>query len=1102
MNSGEPSLTDEQRVLLDRILAGKQSVAPAAIPTGAPAEPLPLSEGQRNIWAIEALAPGTTLNHLGCIVSIRRSLDLEIFRASVNQVVSLHDALRTTIDAEAGEPHQRIAAALQVNVPLTDCRHRRTPDVHTMMQTELRRPFAFATEPLFRLALYRIEDEVYELLFVLHHVIGDGGSMGLFLKDLMESYAALASHNGAMTRSPASVRYADYLHWRTHDPERDRREQEALRFWKRALVSDLEPATLAADRRNASLIVDRSERVVRTIKADVHGQVERTRRRLGISFASCVLAAAAVALHRFSGASRPVIGVYVSRRQHPATLSMVGMFVHTIPAPMQCGDNPSFRVLAEAAHQLLGQAGAQEEISIGRLARALCLPRSDGANPLFRVAISFQRRPPPLASHALHFRNFHYEPSGVAIHDMLVNVFDDDSGVGLAIDYRATRYERETIECFAAALEAILANAACNPDMPIAELPLTAVEHTQPLWARWLGRRSVISSSSILHRIEMTLAERAERVAVSTVSGSSMTYAELDQRSDRLRAALEARGLQRNDRVAILVAKGSDWPVAVLAVMKAGGCFIPIDIRHPRKYVELIVDDAKPRFVLVDGTRASLCAGLPVECVAVDAHSAVTPSGRRADRRVPELAPTDAAYIIYTSGTTGRPKGVRISHGSLVNVIESLAQRPGFRNSDTILSTASPGFDISIVDLLLPLAIGGHLAILPSDIVHDGEAIVRALSAFDVTVMQATPSIWQLLLAAGWTGKSNLTIWSGGEALPPALATQLLTRCRELWNVYGPTEATVWSTVQRIDAGNEHIGLGTPVDNTEIFVLEPGNLQPALPGMQGELWIGGAGVALGYLNRPELDVEKFQSLDIPGRGRVRTYRTGDLVQVLPGGVLEFVGRRDQQVKLRGYRVELGEIDVAACEHPEIVEAAAVVREINASDKRLILYYRSRHAVPVNDLRRHLEERLPAAMVPSSYVRVESMPRTYADKLDTRALPAIGTDNVVEGAQAAANEAERRVLRHWCTTLQRSDIDVERQFFEQGGDSLLMMALKARLEQEFAAVIAVADLYRFPTIRSFARHLAVDKSAHTDDHAARAARRATAKQTLRRNRQRE
>jgi amino acid adenylation domain-containing protein len=1079
----EEALSEEQRALLEHMIAGRHVAATATVPEGIFGERGPLSARQLELWIVDELSPGTPVNNLACVCRIERSIDVDVFRAAIAHVVSRHQALRTTIERRDGPPEQVIARALEppfsfVDVSAADAPRKAADDA---ARAAVRDPFARG-EPLVRFRLVRLANELHELVLVIHHAVGDGWSVGAVLAETFDAYAATRA--GKAPDARVTVGHADYVKWVTEQHNAGARAAEAHAFFRDLLSAASEPATIAPDHADARGFTGRSERIVLSLEAATRERIERGRRGESVSMASAFIASVGVALARYAGAKRPCVGVYVSGRSDPLTETMVGSMVHTVPVVVDLNDDPSLGDLLRRVQRLLGRAAALEAVPIGELASGLGVTREDGINPFFRVAVSVQQRLPSLEHHGVTFGPIPYEACGDVAHDVLFSLFDSPEALRVAVDYRSERYDAATIAGFARSVVSVLEQVGAANERRASDVSVIG-DAEEELSRRWVGEPRIHVEPTILAMIDRAVAQRGDHVAVAA-DGSTLTYRELDMRAGALAAVLRARGVVNRDRVAVVVSKSESWPIAVFAVLKAGACFVPFDARSPRRQLELAFEDATPKLVIADRSTTALVADLGVEVIDVTASGGPPMDAPFTAR------PDDTAYVIFTSGSTGRPKGVCISHASLVNLIGALRLRPGFSEDDVLFSVASIGFDMSIADLFLPLASGGTLAMTSGGAERMGDELGSALESSGATVMEATPSVWRLLLASGWTGKPDLAIWCGGEAMSAALATQLLRRGRVLWNMYGPTETTVWSMAARID-DDDRIGLGLPLDRTEVFVLQP-NGQHALVGMPGEIWIGGAGVAVGYLNRQDLERERFRSLPLGARS-VHAYRTGDLARPLANGDLEFIGRADRQVKLRGYRIELGELEAVACEHPAVDAAAATIREYAPGDRRLLLYYVAKSSMlEPHEMRAHLEATLPAQMIPAQCIVLEALPYNSSGKVDFGRLPQADADTTQTAMPLG--DLERRVFEQWQTVLRRQDIDPDRQFFEQGGDSMLALTLRDRLERELGSSVPMTALYRYPTVRTFARCVGAPAETKTRSYEADAQRRGALREAMR------
>ena len=552
----------------------------------------------------------------------------------------------------------------------------------------------------------------------------------------------------------------------------------------------------------------------------------------------------------------------------------------------------------------------------------------------------------------------------------------------------------------------------------------------------------------------------------------SLTYEELDRQSNRLASYLMGAGVRPEAPIGLYIGRSPEMLVAMLGVLKAGGAYTPLDPAFPKDRISWMIEDSQPLMVL---TQSWLVPGLPdhrarMLCLDDDwgadaTEPANAPSGL--------VGPDNLAYIIYTSGSTGKPKGVQISHRSVVNFLESMRSEPGLGEKATLLAVTTLSFDIAVLELFLPLVTGASVVIASREAASDGIQLAELIDRSGATVMQATPATWRLLIDTGWKGRKGLTILCGGEALPRSLANRLTKSCLSVWNMYGPTETTVWSTIQRVTEGSEKIPIGRPIAETQVYVLDS-HLRPAAAGEEGELYIGGVGLARGYRNRPELTAERFVPDPFGGRPGARLYRTGDLARFLPDGTLECLGRVDNQVKIRGYRIELGEIEAEIARHPTVRDAVVVTREDESGEKRLVAYLvpRPGQSPRVAELRQSLQERLPNYMVPSSFVFLNALPLTPNGKVDRLALPVPDNQSpsTAQKVDVARDQIEARLVRVWERVLGVRPIGVRDNIFELGVHSLTAARLFVEIERSFGKKLPPGSLFLSPTIEQLAESL--------------------------------
>jgi len=733
-------------------------------------------------------------------------------------------------------------------------------------------------------------------------------------------------------------------------------------------------------------------------------------------------------------------------------------------------------VPAEEPSLALVCAEVSAELTFGELMRAvsrdLDVARADrsvarDALPELRAALAPMR---PGVAHAMFA--WHHEAlqsSAMALANVDLGRFGGGAGETPAsgVRYRSGVFESSAVRRLVGHLQVLLGAAVRDPGQRIVTLPLLTREEldTRTCWND--TARPYRSDASLVELLRERAAASPDAVAVE-LEGSALTYAELDERANRLAGYLSNRGVGRETLVALLLERSLDMIVAVLGVQRAGGAYIPIDSDYPRERVEFMLSDAAPALVLVhESLRAKLPERLPGVISLDGERSAIAAAPSTPPRRMPDTG--DLAYVIYTSGSTGRPKGVQIEHRQVVNFLKGMEAAVQLQPGHTLVGVAPLAFDISGLDMYLPLTSGARLVVAPREVAGDPKALLALMERVKVSHMQATPATWRMLVEAGWRGDPGLTILCGGEALPTQLAGQLLERAREVWNLYGPTEATIWATMQRLRA-NESVTIGRPMANVTAHVVDAA-LQPVPVGVPGELFLGGAGIARGYLKRPELTAERFVPDPFAREPGARMYRTGDVVRYCSDGRIDYLGRADFQVKLRGYRIELGEVEAALSTQTDVRAAVAMVREDAPGEQRLVAYVVLRYGSSVAPprLRRALLERLPRYMVPDAIVLLEELPLNTNGKVDRAKLPAPGRrPGGGEGYVTARSALERRLVAIWEEVLDIRPVGITDDFFDLGANSLAAARVFDRIERELGAKLPLSPLFAAPTIEKLAQ----------------------------------
>ena len=756
-----------------------------------------------------------------------------------------------------------------------------------------------------------------------------------------------------------------------------------------------------------------------------------------------VIAAWALLLSRYSGEEDVVIGVAKSRRP-PGFENSIGMFINTLPLRVRVApDTPASTWLREVELQQQ-ELVAHEHTPLVHIQKWSDVPA--GAQ-LFESLVIIEDTAPP---HRLHERTSY--PLTLTA-----------SPESIRITYDRRRIDDATARRVAGHLETLLAH--LHEERPLSTLPILTGRERQQLLVDWNATaRDFPVEQCIHHLFEAQAAKTPDRVAVS-FEGRTVTYRELNARAEEIARQLRALGVGPDVFVGILVERSPDMVAALLGILKAGGAYVPLDPMYPVDRLEYMLEDSKAPVLITQQSLAGLVKAPGAATLLLDGAPASSPAGPGASRSRHD----NLAYVIYTSGSTGKPKGVQIPHRAAVNFLHSMAEAPGLAEDDVLLAVTTLSFDIAGLELYLPLITGARLELASRETAADGRRLAEELQRTGATVMQATPATWRMLLEAGWEGDRQLKILCGGEALSGDLAERLLARCGSLWNMYGPTETTIWSTVNRVERGDgTTISIGRPIANTDVYLLDR-NLQPVPIGVAGELHIGGIGLARGYLNRPELTAEKF--IPDPFRGG-RMYKTGDAARYLPDGRIEYLNRLDNQVKLRGYRIELGEIEAALRKHPGINEAVVVVRS-DTGAKALAAYFIPNEPAPnVPELREFLKESLPEYMVPSFFVPLDAFPLTPNGKVDRKVLPA--PDRSIREDEDSfvppRDELETRLATIWSDVLGAPRVGIRDNFFELGGESILALRMFVQIEQQFGRKLPLATLIQANTIEALANAL--------------------------------
>lgn len=1027
---------------------------------GAVGSESPLSFAQQRLWFLYRLAPTSPQYNIGRISRVRASIDIPMFRQSLQDLFQRHPAFRTRIFEENGVPRQQIMPASVLDLDV-----REAPGVPEADRPRVAQALSIAMlrEPLdltsgrvgaVRVVLFAPDDHI--VLLTLHHILSDGLSFDIVARDLFELYHARIERRAPVLPVLTST-YVDYAARERLRAKSEGFKEEAA-FWREALAEAPPLLDLPTDRRRPTIASTTGARIHRRIDVDTISALRALARTEGVTLFMVILAVWQTLLARLSGQSDVIVGTPVSMRDQSEYENVVGCFVNNIVLRGDLSGAPSFRELLQRTKARVLGAFRNATFPFDMVVETLKPRRTAAYAPVFQVLFS-------LLSSAPAEEGEEMDETGATRFDLSIEAsFFADGAMKTSYEYATDLFDAETIERLHRQFATLLRAAGNDPSRSLADVPL-ATDDEHLLCRTWNGAQLAFDHSvTVPALIRSAVAKSPDAVAVRS-GDERITYAALDRRIDELARTLVAKGVGPGERVAVAMPRTPDLPAALAAVLRTGAAYIPIDPSHPRERIALILEDAAAICGIAVAETASVLGDL--DTVLIDRTLQPESADTVPDPRINTDSP---AYLNYTSGSTGTPKGVLVSHRNLISFLAAMQEMPGLEAGARLLAVTTPSFDIAGLELWLPLISQATVVLASETEARDGAALARLIAQHDIDCLQATPTTWRLLLESGWQGKADMKALCGGEAMPLDLAPALLDRVASLWNVYGPTETTIWSTIHRVrpeDFDAARIPIGKPIANTRVYVVEPtGVLAPI--GVPGEILIAGEGVGLGYRNLPALTAEKFVDLEAGGRME-RVYHTGDLARWRGDGLLDFLGRRDQQVKIRGFRIELGEVEAAIVSHPEVKQAYISVAD-GAGGPTLVAYvvFEAGCAPTTTELRQHMRARLPAYMQPSMFVSLDIVPLSPNGKVDRRQLP----DPFRHGRSSKRSDealrpgTEQLIAEIWCEHLEAESVAPGDNFYELGGHSLLSLRVAAAIERRTGRRIDPRVIF-FQTLRELA-----------------------------------
>jgi len=1056
---------------------------------GQPGQPFPLSFSQERLWFLDQFQPGSPLYNVPMSLRLRGRLNVDALLQTFQEIIRRHEVLRTIFSALDGEPVQIVLPAVPLDMPLVDLTtpgadqtpaEQREARLAELAETEAQQPFDLAHPPLLRVQLIKLDTDDHALLATIHHIVSDGWSMGILIREVVALYSAFCE-NRPSPLAELPVQYADFAVW-----QRGRLHGEALdaelAFWRDQLSGAPQAIDLPADHTRPPLQGSAGGHLRFTLPRQLVDQVRSLARGESATLFMALLAAFQMQLHRYTGLTDFLLGSPVANRGRREVEDLIGFFVNTLVLRAHLsGDQPLPALLAQVKETTLA-AFARQDLPFEKLVQLADVSRDTSRSPLFQVLFVLQNAPveklelPGLTLEVL-------EPeSGTAKFDLTLSMAETPEGLHGFLEYATDLFEETTATRILGHFRTLLEDMVTDPRRRVSELSFLSFEERRQLLTAWNDTRADIPAQPFHRLFERQAAATPEAPALAS-NGSVLTYAALNRRANQLARHLRTLGVGPDVRVGIALERSAGLVASLLATLKSGGAYVPLDPSHPRERLAMILDDASPAVLLTDETlRAEL--PVPAGCRVVTLDGAWDDGGLLAAESGEDFPGFDSleslAYVIFTSGSTGRPKGVQIPHGPLVNFLASMSQAPGLTAADVLVAVTTISFDIAGLEIYLPLLVGARVELASRDEASDGALLADRLASSGATALQATPAGWRMLLDTGWTGDPKLKALCGGEALTPDLAARLLPKVGALWNVYGPTETTIWSAAGRVTSVENAIAavpVGPAIANTTLHVLDA-YFEPAPVGVVGELYIGGSGLARGYLGQSGLTAERFLPDPFAARfaGGSRLYNTGDLARRRADGFIDFLGRADHQVKIRGFRIEPDEVAAVLAKHPAVRQTVVTARPSAAGDLRLVAYLvvglvAGDQPLVIDDLRAYLADRLPAYMVPTDFVALDALPLNPSGKVDRRALPAPETTEILAQEYAPPETpTEELLVEIWEHVLRRTKIGIHDNFFALGGHSLLTPQIVSRIEHTFQVHLTLRAFFEAPTVSKMATQI--------------------------------
>jgi amino acid adenylation domain-containing protein len=1051
---------------------------------------LPLSFAQQRLWFLDQLEDQSATYNMPAALHLIGSLHVDALEQSLMEIVRRHEILRTTFPMLNGYPVQVIAPTLTLTLLVVDLQAlpevEQSAEVRRLATEEAQRPFDLANGSLLRVTLLKLGQEEHMLLLTMHHIVYDGWSIGIFIRELVILYEAFSK--GAPSPLPElPIQYADFAHWQRQWLQGEVLETQ-LNYWKQQLAAAPPLLELPTDRPRPPVETFRGSTEPFQLNPDLTRKLKTLSQRSGTTLFMTLMAAFVTLLSRYSGQEDIVVGSPIANRNRSETESLIGFFVNTLVLRTHLQGNPTFQDLLARVRQVALDAYAHQDLPFEQLVEALQPERSLSHTPLFQVMFVLQNAPMErLELPGLTLASLEMEIV-TAQFDMTLSIEEIEQGLNGELEYNMDLFDGVTITRMVRHFQRLLEAIVANPEQRVSELPLLTEAERHQLLVEWNNTQAEYPQDKCIHQLFEAQVEQTPDAVAVVFEDQQLTYRELNVRANRLSRLLVEQGVSPDTTVALLAERSIDFLSAMMAVFKAGGAYLPLDSNYPANRLYQVLEQSQTPLVLaaskfepvLSQVLVSLPSGKRPQVLLIEELL----QQQRSEENLPVCCtPSHLAYVIYTSGSTGAPKGAMLEHRGMLNHLYAKILELKLTDADTVAQTARQSFDISVWQFLAALLVGGRVHIFNDEVARDPAQLLEQMERQGISLLEIVPSLLRMMVEQiGLSGANRPKLsklrWLllTGETLPPLLCRQWLNYypAIPMLNAYGPTECsddvTHYPIYQPPAAEVLNIPIGRPVANMRLYVLDS-QLQPVPIGVAGELYVGGIGVGRGYLNNAERTAEVFIADPFAQEPGARLYKTGDLARYLSDGNIEFLGRLDHQVKIRGFRIELGEIEAVLAQHPEVLQTVVVAWEDHPSNKCLVAYMvpnQEQGATP-SELRRFLKEKLPDYMVPSAFVMLNSLPLTPNGKVDRHALPAPDTSRLrLEASFIPPRDTlELQLAQIWENVLDVHPVGVRDNFFDQGGHSLLAVRLMAQIQQQFGKNLPLVTLFQDATIEHLA-----------------------------------